>query len=133
MAGGHRRAAGLRRLYADLLAARRAWPALRDFTDRSVRLTDGVILLTRGKGKAAVEIVFNITAARQPLPDGIPSEHEVLFTSELTRYCGNRREANWCATRALLNAWRLGPACGLARRMIQVANPQAGFNPGSKS
>src|SRR5262249_35447906 len=28
-------AAGLRRLYADLLAARREWPALRNFTDRA--------------------------------------------------------------------------------------------------
>jgi maltooligosyltrehalose trehalohydrolase len=34
--------AGLRRLYRDLLAARREWPALCDFEDRSARLVDGL-------------------------------------------------------------------------------------------
>src|SRR5947209_3530886 len=34
--------AGLRRLYADLLAARREWPALRDFTQRTARLLPDV-------------------------------------------------------------------------------------------
>jgi maltooligosyltrehalose trehalohydrolase len=34
--------AGLRRLHRDLLAARREWPALRDFEDRSARLVEGL-------------------------------------------------------------------------------------------
>src|SRR5262249_6543364 len=55
--------AGLRRLYRDLLSARREWPALRDFDNRSARLLDvgegaGPILeLVRGSGASGAESV----------------------------------------------------------------------------
>jgi maltooligosyltrehalose trehalohydrolase len=91
--------AGLRRLYADLLAARRRWPALRDFTRRAVRLLpDGqnpaVLELIRGgsepDARQTLRALFSLTDQRQPVPnaDGQPA----LFCSEATRYCGERRE-----------------------------------------
>jgi maltooligosyltrehalose trehalohydrolase len=89
--------AGLRRLYGDLLAARREWPALRDFTDRSARLLaeggqSAVLQLVRGgpcvePGKT-LQAYFNLTAERQPLPHGRGGE--LLFTSEAPRYDGAR-------------------------------------------
>src|SRR5205823_6190348 len=66
--------AGLRRLYADLLAARRQWPALRDFRDRAARLLPGaegglVLELVRGGREAepgkTVQVYFNLTDRRQ--------------------------------------------------------------------
>jgi maltooligosyltrehalose trehalohydrolase len=92
--------AGLRRLYRDLLAARREWPALRDFRDRKARLLPGaeggqVLELLRGGPAAAggktVLAYFNLTDRPQPLPAG-GELGEVLFTSEAARYAGNRRE-----------------------------------------
>ena len=49
--------AGLRRLYTDLLGARRSWPALRNFVERSATLHRGpdgpvVLELVRGGGEA---------------------------------------------------------------------------------
>jgi maltooligosyltrehalose trehalohydrolase len=89
--------AGLRRLYADLLAARRQWPALRDFQDRTARLLpgadDGFILdLVRGgrsaTGGKTVQVYFNLTDRPQALPGG--ERGEVLFLSEAERYGGGR-------------------------------------------
>ncbi len=77
---------GMRKLYASLLAARRAWPALRDFRDRSVRLTadGGVLELVRGGRSASpgrtLTAYFNLTAGPAPLPS--PADGEaVLFRS----------------------------------------------------
>jgi maltooligosyltrehalose trehalohydrolase len=44
--------AGLRRLYRDLLTARREWPALRDFENRSVRVIDGFAPSREGEAPA---------------------------------------------------------------------------------
>ncbi len=92
--------AGLRRLYHDLLAARRRWPALRDFTHRSVRLLPdenaaAVLHLVRGIGGAAAELhaYFNLTEQPQPLPNAMGEERSLLFSSEAERYHGSRTNA----------------------------------------
>jgi maltooligosyltrehalose trehalohydrolase len=91
--------AGLRRLYADLLAARRLWPALRNFTDRDARLLpqhDGgtVVELVRGGCKPeagrTVEAYFNLKGEAQPLPHD--SARTVLFSSEARHYHGSREK-----------------------------------------
>jgi maltooligosyltrehalose trehalohydrolase len=87
--------AGLRRLYADLLQARRAWPILRDFVNRKARLAPdkkiGPILeLWRGpKSLSDLLIYFNLASAPQWLPNPITSP---LFSSEKSRYGGSRAD-----------------------------------------
>jgi maltooligosyltrehalose trehalohydrolase len=86
--------AGLRRLYADLLAARREWPALHDFSRREGRLipegTTSVLELIRGGSESGTMVaLFNLSGHIQPLP-GLPGRP--LFTSESSRYLGARRE-----------------------------------------
>jgi len=90
--------AGLRRLYADLLAARRAWPALRDFTCRAARLLPdeggAVLELVRGgstpePGRTA-QVYANLTDRHQPLPEGARPPGRLLFSSEAARYSGAR-------------------------------------------
>jgi maltooligosyltrehalose trehalohydrolase len=88
--------AGLRRLYADLLRARRDWPALRDFVRRSARLypdtaAGPVLKLVRG-GPGASETALayiNLGDRTQPLPAG--DRPRLLFSSESGRYGGSRR------------------------------------------
>jgi maltooligosyltrehalose trehalohydrolase len=88
--------AGLRRLYRDLLTARREWPALRDFENRSARLVgDGAMLeLVRGGRSSAgsVRAVFNLGDRAVRLADGLAGERSVLFRSEAPEYGGSRRE-----------------------------------------
>jgi maltooligosyltrehalose trehalohydrolase len=85
--------AGLRRLYQDLLTARREWPALRDFRRRSARLLPGkeaaVLELVRGeRGRAdALQAFFNLTGQTQALDADLP-EATVLFRSEARQYGG---------------------------------------------
>jgi maltooligosyltrehalose trehalohydrolase len=90
--------AGLRRLYQDLLTARREWPALRDFESRTARLLpdaeSGPILeLLRGPtaSEGQARILFNLSEQTQPLPAG-PNEGQILFGSESARYGGERKE-----------------------------------------
>ncbi len=92
--------AGLRRLYADLLAARREWPALSNFRDRTARLLPGkpanVLELVRG-GQGAqpgktLQIYFNLTDRLQTVPHDMIGER--LFSSEAKAYAGNRREGS---------------------------------------
>jgi maltooligosyltrehalose trehalohydrolase len=96
--------AGLRRLYADLLAARRTWPALQDFTNRAARLlpddgTGPMLELIRGgriaePGQTLVAF-FNLTGEPQQLPAGQESGGQLLlFCSESPRYLGQRREGD---------------------------------------
>jgi maltooligosyltrehalose trehalohydrolase len=95
--------AGLRWLYQDLLAARRNWPALSDFSRRSVRLLGepgqpAVLHLIRG-GRArepgfTLEAYFNLTDQRQPLPHPTDPREAFLFSSEARRYCGEREGAS---------------------------------------
>jgi maltooligosyltrehalose trehalohydrolase len=89
--------AGLRRLYRDLLCARREWPALSDFERRSARLLSdaerGPILeLIRGDESAgsSIRAFFNLSDQPQPAPDEIPAGTRMLFGSEASHYGGNR-------------------------------------------
>ena len=90
---------GLRRLYQDLLTARRTWPALRDFRHRTARLWPdeeraAVLHLIRGAGErergSDIDLYFNLTDQFQTLPDAIRSGYTWLFSSEASRYHGPR-------------------------------------------
>lgn len=93
--------AGLRRLYADLLAARREWPALRDFRTRAARLypdeaTAHVLELIRGgttpEPGRTVRAVLNLTGEPEPLPEGAAAPPDaLLFSSESAHYAGTRQ------------------------------------------
>jgi maltooligosyltrehalose trehalohydrolase len=85
---------GIRNLYADLLAARRHSPAMKDFANRSVRLVGGennggVLELIRG---GSLHIYFNLSdqPAKLPARDGAGVAKSVLFSSESVRYVGSR-------------------------------------------
>ncbi|WP_171473580.1 malto-oligosyltrehalose trehalohydrolase [Frigoriglobus tundricola] len=91
--------AGLRRLYRDLLAARRRWPALKDFVTRRARLlpdpTDGPVLeFVRGAEPAALHAYLNLSANPQPLPAEAPRGARLLFSSEWPAYSGERPEGD---------------------------------------
>lgn len=88
--------AGIRRLYHDLLFARRGWPSLRNFDDRRAFYLPGqhgdILRLLRGGrdyefGKT-IEAVFNLTGQTQQLTN-LPHAPQVrLFSSESVRYGG---------------------------------------------
>jgi maltooligosyltrehalose trehalohydrolase len=99
--------AGLRRLYADLLAARRQWPALRDYTRRSARLVPdgsdadertrndpGLLELIRGgtspSDPGAAVVLFNLGGQPRRIPAEALAGRKLLFTSESARYAGGR-------------------------------------------
>jgi maltooligosyltrehalose trehalohydrolase len=93
------RQAGLRRLYADLLSARRKWPALAVFCRRCARLlpdenTGSVLELVRGarppEGGGLLQVVFNLVDRPQPLAEGVGTNQEVVFSSEAGKYQGSR-------------------------------------------
>jgi maltooligosyltrehalose trehalohydrolase len=91
--------AGLRRLYQDLLAARREWPALRDYERRSAHLqpdaeSGPVLALLRGAAVAEgqVRILFNLGEQTQPLPGSAIEGQQILFCSESVRYGGERKD-----------------------------------------
>jgi maltooligosyltrehalose trehalohydrolase len=105
--------AAIRRLYKDLLTARKNWPALRDFTTRTARLLSGeghpaVIEFTRGSGADAIRAYFNLTPETQPLPTPRATE-SILFASEYTHYCGGRRREDPTDTVRPFECIVLGP------------------------
>lgn len=81
--------AGLRRLIADLLRARREWPALHEFRVCSAELlpdaAKATILRVR---RNQIAIFFNLIAVSQPFED---TSGPILFSSEWSQYLGNRR------------------------------------------
>ena len=90
---------GLRRLYRDLLEARRVWPAMQNYAERMSRLhrgEDGGILLelVRGGNKAdgeqTIQAFFNHTGRIQVPPKELP---RLLFSSEWDSYGGDRTSA----------------------------------------
>jgi maltooligosyltrehalose trehalohydrolase len=91
---------GLRRMYRDLLAARRAWPAMQDYVNRTARLIErggaGVVELVRGtaaRGSAGqLRAYFNLTDRNEPLPAPPGRGEVVLFSSESSGYCGTRKD-----------------------------------------
>jgi maltooligosyltrehalose trehalohydrolase len=108
--------AGLRRLYRDLLAARREWPALRDFQRRSARLLpDGeerpVLELVRGEEAAGgtLRALFNLGDRTHPLSGVVPAGTRTLFSSEATNYGGSRREAGLIAELSPFECVVFGP------------------------
>ena len=112
--GTHR--AGLRRLYRDMLSARREWPALRDYERRSARLAPDekqgpVLELVRGDGSAggAIRAFFNLNDRPCPLPGGAPDGMTALFSSEAAAYGGSRREAGPIAELAPFEYVVFGP------------------------
>lgn len=92
--------AGLRRLHADLLAARKHWPALRDFTYRTVRLVPdeqapALLHLTRGR-EDELHVYCNLAGQAQALPNGASKDRVLLFSSEMASYHGRREPgASW--------------------------------------
>jgi len=98
--GSHR--AGLRRLYRDLLSARREWPALRDFERRTARLvgeggTGPLLELVRGDDRAGetIRAYFNLGDRPRPLPGVVLDGTSVLFRSEASAYAGDGGEAGF--------------------------------------
>jgi maltooligosyltrehalose trehalohydrolase len=91
--------AALRRLYRDLLAARREWPALRDFERWSAHLRPDerrgpVLELARGDASSGgvLRAVFNLGDRPTPLPGGVPDAMATLFRSEASAYGGDRED-----------------------------------------
>ena len=89
--------AGLRRLYRDLLTARRTWPALRDFKNRTAELLPdtglpSVLRLTRGGADVTNTLVafFNLGGSEQPIPTSHPDGYNILLSSEASDYGGAR-------------------------------------------
>ena len=100
------RQAQLRRLYEDLLAARREWPALRDRRHTSARLLDGaktnvqnpdgrtdILILERGAKDACLTAVANLTPNELFFPDLPLADRRVKLSTEDARY-GGRSTAN---------------------------------------
>lgn len=91
--------AGLRQLYTDLLVARRAWSALRDFRNRtaqSISTAAGATLLRLIRGDACqpaaqIEACFNLTAMVTELPTEWTRGRSILLTTAATRYGGSAR------------------------------------------
>jgi maltooligosyltrehalose trehalohydrolase len=109
--------AGLRRLYADLLAARQRWPALRDFSQRTARLlpdehSAAVLHLVRGAGGSSGELhaYFNLTENAQALPEAAGESRALLFSSEALAYDGTRTEDTVPRQLAPYECIALGPA-----------------------
>ncbi len=93
--------ANLRRLYADLLAARRTWPGLADRSRTVARVVrssgDGAggdqgpaALVVRRGGKQGVLACANLADRRVPLPDGMPRGRTCLLSTEAVAYGGGR-------------------------------------------
>jgi maltooligosyltrehalose trehalohydrolase len=98
--------AKLRRLYQDLLAARREWPALRDRRHCRASLRDGlktsaeisdehtaVLILERGEKDASLTAVANLSPHELIFPDLPLDGQPMKFCTEDARY-GGRAPAN---------------------------------------
>ena len=87
--------ASLRRLYQDLLTARRTWPPLgeRQRTEASVVPVEGgasAVLVIRRGGEGGLLAVANLTAEIQPLPAIDLGPRALLLSSESKWYGGSR-------------------------------------------
>jgi maltooligosyltrehalose trehalohydrolase len=124
--------AGLRRLYADLLAARKRWPAMRDFETRAARLcgqreSGGPVLeLLRGReGAEHLRASFNLNDAPAPLPTRIAAGETVLFASESPRYGGRRGDGNDATTLLPFECIVIGRQITSTRRRTFVGSASA--------
>ncbi len=86
--------AGLRRLYRDLLRARREWPALKDDQNRSAQLleSDPRALLQLARGELVA--LFNLSKKNQLLPMDHRWKANVLLSSEFPCYGGRLEDEN---------------------------------------
>ena len=109
--------AGLRRLYRDLLAARREWPALRDFEHRSARLLEGeaeagpLLELVRGGDRRVDAGLF------QPRRPAGPVAR--CWSAARSRSCSARRPRPTAAAAARpgrLTSWPRSSSLSWARR-----------------
>jgi maltooligosyltrehalose trehalohydrolase len=104
---------GLRHLYRDLLHARRSWPALQDFRNRSASLIGThlgadarVLRLTRGSEQTGIRPLicfFNLSAEEQPLANDDVTGCSLLLSSEWIQYAAEsqvRSEGDSSATLA---------------------------------
>lgn len=91
--------AGLRHLYRDLFHARRNWPAMQDYRNRSASLVCGqdgsdasVLRLTRGSKSLSVEqallCYFNLSDQFRPLIEDELIGSKLLLSSQWVRYTG---------------------------------------------
>ena len=87
---------GLRRLYGDLLTARREWPALKDLVCRSARLIgdreQGLLLESRlgSTPERSARALFNLEDRPLVLAEDSGTGEYILFSSEAEIYCGGR-------------------------------------------
>jgi maltooligosyltrehalose trehalohydrolase len=90
--------AGLRRLHQDLLAARREWPALRDFEKRTARLLpdaeSGPMLELERGASGEIRGFFNFGDQSHPLPGDGADGRQLLFSSESAQYGGSRQDGH---------------------------------------
>jgi maltooligosyltrehalose trehalohydrolase len=95
--------AQLRRLYVDLLEARRTWPPLRDRRHTRARLIDvapgasagarpALLVVERGAGDALIGLA-NLSADKHRLPDLPVGDRPLLLSTEAVSYGGPRNTA----------------------------------------
>jgi len=98
--------AGLRRLYQDLLAARRRWPSLRDRRRTAARLLrapdpanrggEPALLLIQRGGDDGLRAVANLTQQSVPRVSVKLAAGEILLSTEDARYGGSRpQDCGW--------------------------------------
>lgn len=87
--------ARMRRLYEDLLAARRRWPAVGDRQHTTAWVigeeTTPVLIVERG-GQGGILAVANLAPESAPFPAVDLAGHQLLFDTEDARYGGGRTE-----------------------------------------
>jgi maltooligosyltrehalose trehalohydrolase len=89
---------GLRRLYRDLLTARREWPALKDLVCRSARLIrdhDGGLVLEAHLGsdpERSVRALLNLEQRPLAILEDSGTGQAILFSSEAEAYGGDRTQ-----------------------------------------
>jgi maltooligosyltrehalose trehalohydrolase len=95
--------AGLRRLYHDLLTARRQWPPLADRQHTRARVLPGsgqhkrqaaVLLVERGDAVRLLAVA-NLSPETQALPELDRQSQELLFSAEAIEYGGARDRSGW--------------------------------------
>lgn len=91
-----------RRLYQDLLTARRCWPALRDRQHTVAQLLcdsgsqDSAILMLQRGGDNGLLVVANLTPKPLLLPDQQVTSKRVVLSTEDARYGGSRGSLPLC-------------------------------------
>jgi len=84
--------AGMRRLYAALLAARRQWPALRDRTHTMASCAAADLLVVRRGGSDGLVAVANCSDQPRTMPEIDPGCGELLLSTAAEHFGGPRTE-----------------------------------------